>query len=181
LLHNPPANVALEYEPGQLEGEWLDEMCARQIRGESTDLLPGTSKGQRCSAGSSGATGRRRRRLGQGGCAVPGRGFAHAQFRHLPSSAADNDVDSSLSGVLNYAHGQGIQFGPTWCSRMGRWFPDVLLFSPHAAACAWRGCGALPGDSHRIVPRAWRLRRYGGGRCVLFFGWRPMCRLGPTW
>ena len=33
-------------------------------------------------------------------------------FVTFPTPPPDNDVDSSLSGVLNYAHIHGIQFGP---------------------------------------------------------------------
>jgi len=55
-------------------------------------------------------------------------------FVTFPPPPPDNDVDSSLSGVLNYAHGQGIQFGPDLMLTYGPLgFLMFFYFSPHAA------------------------------------------------
>ncbi len=55
-------------------------------------------------------------------------------FVTFPPAPPDNDVDSSLSAVLNYAHDQGIQFGPELVLTYGPLgFLMFFYFSPHAA------------------------------------------------
>ena len=55
-------------------------------------------------------------------------------FVTFPAAPPDNSVDSSLSGVLSYAHQQGLQFGPDLVFTYGPLgFLIFFYFSPWAA------------------------------------------------
>ena len=129
-------NVTSEDEPGLPWGKRFDDMCTRQERGDSTNLPPGRSDrsalfrwlSRRAPAGDERQAWARR--------AIP---FLAAvvlmlSFVTFPTPPPDNDVDSSLSGVLNYAHGQSLQFGPDLAPTYGPLgFLMFFYYSPHAA------------------------------------------------
>ncbi len=148
-----------------LRAKGFDEMCTRQEHSDATSLPPGRSDRliaflRWCS------------RCMPSGGEWPGWATRAAPFLAavllmlsfvtFPPAPPDNSVDSSLSGVLSYAHQQGIQFGPEFVFTYGPLgFLMFFYFSPHAAglrmavdvafawqrrsACAWwlGGCAAV--------------------------------------
>ena len=55
-------------------------------------------------------------------------------FVTFPAPPPDNSVDSSLSGVLSYAHQQGVQFGPELVFTYGPLgFLMFFYYAAHAA------------------------------------------------
>ena len=94
-------------------------------------------------------------------------------FVTFPPPPPDNDVDSSLSGVLNYAHAQGLQFGPDLALTYGPLgFLMFFYFSPHAAALRMAADVALClVAAIGLCLVAWRLRPLWRWPLLLLFLW----------
>jgi hypothetical protein len=82
-------------------------------------------------------------------------------------------VDSSLSGVLNYAHGQGIQFGPDLVLTYGPLgFLIFFYFSPHAAGLRMAADVVLClVTAIGLCLVAWRLRPLWRWPLLVLFFW----------
>ena len=94
-------------------------------------------------------------------------------FVTFPPAPPDNDVDSSLSAVLNYAHDQGIQFGPELVLTYGPLgFLMFFYFSPHAAGLRMAVDVALClSTAIGLCLVAWRLRPLWRWPLLLLFFW----------
>ena len=94
-------------------------------------------------------------------------------FVTFPTPPPDNDVDSSLSGVLNYAHNQGIQFGPDLVFTYGPLgFLMFFYFSPHAAGLHMAADVVLCLTvATGLCLVAWRLRPLWRWPLLILFFW----------
>jgi len=94
-------------------------------------------------------------------------------FVTFPPAPPDNDVDSSLSGVLNYAHQQGIQFGPELVFTYGPLgYLMFFYFSPHAAGLRMAVDVALClVTATGLCLVAWRLRPLWRWPLLVLFFW----------
>jgi hypothetical protein len=94
-------------------------------------------------------------------------------FVTFPTPPPDNDVDSSLSAVLNYAHTQGLQFGPDLALTYGPLgFLMFFYFSPHAAGLRMAADVALClVAATGLCLVAWRLRPLWRWVLLIMFVW----------
>jgi hypothetical protein len=94
-------------------------------------------------------------------------------FVTLPPAPPDNDVDSSLSGVLSYAHDQGIQFGPDLVFTYGPLgYLMFFYFSPHAAGLRMAvGVALCLATAAGLCLLAWRLRPMRRWLLLVLFLW----------
>jgi lysophospholipase L1-like esterase len=97
-------------------------------------------------------------------------------FLIFPAAPPDNEVDSSLASVLNYAHQQGLQFGPELVFTYGPLgFLMFLYYSAHAAGLRLAVQVAVClSTAVGLCLVAWRLRPlWRWGLLALFFGIAP--------
>jgi hypothetical protein len=94
-------------------------------------------------------------------------------FVTFPPAPPDNGLDSSLSGVLNYVHQQGIQFGPDFAFTYGPLgFLMFFYFSPHLAGLRIGVDLALClGVAIGLCLVAWRLRPLWRWLLLALFFW----------
>jgi hypothetical protein len=94
-------------------------------------------------------------------------------FVTFPTPPPDNDVDSSLSAVLNYAHAQGLQFGPDLALTYGPLgFLMFFYFSPHDAGLRMAADVALClVAATGLCLLAWRLRPLWRWPLLVLFLW----------
>jgi lysophospholipase L1-like esterase len=170
-----PANVRLEDGPGLAWSDRFDEMCIRQERGDSTNLPPGGSNGTAYCRWPSRCKPARDEQRAWASRAVL---FLAAillmlSFVTFPAPPPDNDVDSSLSGVLNYAHSQGLQFGPELALTYGPLgFLMFFYYSPHAAGLRMVADVALClVVATGLCLVAWRLRPLWRWLLLILFFW----------
>jgi len=150
-------------------------MCTRQERGDSTNLPPGGSNGSaffrwvsRCAP-----AGGERRAWARKAAPFLAAVLLMLSFVTFPPPPPDNDVDSSLSGVLNYAHDQGLQFGPDLVLTYGPLgFLMFFYFSPHAAGLRMAADVALClVAAIGLCLVAWRLRPLWRWPLLVLFLW----------
>ena len=94
-------------------------------------------------------------------------------FVSFPSAPPDNDVDSSLSGVLSYAHQQGLQFGTDVVFTYGPLgYLMFYYYAPHAAGLRMVVDVALAlVASAGLCLVAWRLRPLWRWLLLALFFW----------
>ena len=94
-------------------------------------------------------------------------------FLTFPAAPPDNSVDSSLSGVLSYAHQQGIQFGPDLVFTYGPLgFLMFFYYSAHAAGLRMAVDVALClVTAVGLCVLAWRLRPLRRWSLLILFFW----------
>ena len=150
-------------------------MCTRQERGDSTNLPPGGPNGTAYSRWLSRWTSAGGGQWVWASRAAP---FLAAvllmlSFVTFPTPPPDNDVDSSLSGVLNYAHIHGIQFGPDLVFTYGPLgFLMFFYFSPHAAGMHMAADVVLCLTvATGLCLVAWRLRPLWRWPLLILFFW----------
>jgi hypothetical protein len=94
-------------------------------------------------------------------------------FLTFPDAPPDNDVDSSLSGVLSYAHAQGIQFGPDLVITYGP-LGFLMFFNYQAHAAGLRmvvDVALCLVTAIGLCLAAWRLRPLWRWTLLFLFFW----------